>query len=404
VPFYSDKCLISVYPDPRPGDALVDFRGQKPSNTTSPIFRFSGRSGIFVIGDSTIASSRVAPPERSYLAKFQGGDLVDLRYPAVDCSFLFQESGFPYDVMLHAVSGWSIAHGQNRFSYEYFSKLLGPFREEAAKDKDGRSLKAIVVFGGTNDVLAVLGSLGAKGNPASVDAMIAARDKWLEGLAEAVGVPVIFAGAGSAKNMRYDMETQDIQFPSELPQGRQPAFEVKRRIVAKAQALMFNRLGQRGQKGSWGRMKNKLYYLQKPRLSTKFCDWMGHPGKSESYLQGVLIHNVIVWACVKAGWQRDLKCKFLSSESCFDFGYQFLMLTLVFLFCIFLLLPVVSLVKPGSPRTWGVDLKPVPHVVPDFVVTKSGVDLPRLIVEEPAVKPVSFLQKEPLLLIGRIFL
>ena len=393
-----------MYPDPRPGDALVDFRGQKPSNTSAPVFRFSGKSGIFVIGDSTMAASRVAPAERSYLAKFQGGKLVDLRYPAVDCSFLFQESGFPYDVMLHAVSGWSIAHGQNRFSYEYFSKLLAPFREEAAKDKDGRSLKAIVVFGGTNDVLAVLGSLGNKDNPASVDALITARDKWLEGLAEAVGVPVIFAGAGSAKNMRYDMETQDIPFPSELPQGRQPAFEVKRRIVAKAQALMFNRLGQKGQKGSWGRMRNKLYYLQKPRLSTKFCDWMGHPGKSEAYLQGVLIHNVIVWACVKAGWQRDLKCKFLSSEPVFT---GLLFSDDDFVFIIFFFLLVVSLVKPGSPRTWGVDLKPVPHVVPEFVVTKSASELPRLIVEEPAVKPVSLFwegKKKTLLPIGRIFL
>jgi hypothetical protein len=54
-----------------------------------------------------------------------------------------------------------------------------------------------------------------------------------------------------------------------------------------------------------------------------------------------------------------------------------------------LIFVVVSLAKPGHPRTWGVDLKPVPHVVPEFVVTKAGNDLPRLIVEEPAVKPVS---------------
>jgi hypothetical protein len=146
-----------------------------------------------------------------------------------------------------------------------------------------------------------------------------------------VSVPVIFSGAGSAKNMRYDMETQDIPFPSELPQGRQAAFDVKHRIVAKAQALMFNRLGQKGQKGSWGRMKNKLYYLQKPRLSTRSCDWMGHPGKCEAYLQGVLIHNVIVWACVNAGWQRDLKCKFLSLNPVF---IRLLVSDFVFVVCV----------------------------------------------------------------------
>jgi hypothetical protein len=306
---------ISVYPDPRSGDAVVDFKCQKPSNTVKPIYRFKGKSGIFVLGDSNITGCRLTSPENCYMAKFQGGELVDLPYPAVDCSFLFQDSGFPYDVLVHAVSGWAIAQGSNTFDYQYFKDILAPFREEAAKDKDGRSLRAIVVIGGTNDVLACLHS--TREPPMTVDAVIAACEAWLEGLAKAVGVPVFYAGAGSAKNMRYDMEQQD--FPLVGPNGKM-TLTAKRRLLAKAHALMFNRLGQKSERGSWGRMKNQLYHIQKPRLSTRFCDWYGHPGKCELYLQGLLLHNVLAWGCVKAGWQKDLKREFrlVAGFSCFN--------------------------------------------------------------------------------------
>jgi hypothetical protein len=50
---------------------------------------------------------------------------------------------------------------------------------------------------------------------------------------------------------------------------------------------------------------------------------------------------------------------------------------------------VINLSKPGRPATWGEDLKAVARVAPEFVVSKPGASLPRLITDEPAVKPVS---------------
>jgi hypothetical protein len=283
---------------------MVDFNHQKPSTVgRKPVFRFTSRSGIMVFADSMAACCRLSSKENTYIAKFQGKELIDIHYPQVDCSFLFSESGFPYDVFLHVISGWAFAYG-NTLPHEYFVDLVADFKAEAAKSKDGRSLKAIVVLGLTNDLLSCQTGYGNFSYPKSVDDLIKTRDKWLNKLAELVGVPVFYAGSGSGKNVCYDDEEDDI------PLGYIGKLDEKARgvIIARAHALVYNRLGDKCTAGAWpSKLRNKLYYIQKPRLSSRFCDYMGHPGKIESYLQGIMIHNVLVWLCVKAGWQKDLK-------------------------------------------------------------------------------------------------
>jgi hypothetical protein len=231
-----------------------------------------------------------------------------MHYPQVDCSFLFEASGFPYDVFLHVISGWAFKYG-NTIPQDYFVDLVTSFKAEAAKSKEKRSLKAVVVLGMTNDILFCQTGFGKKHirYPASVDSLIEERDEWLNELAEKIGVPVFFAGAGSAKNVRYDLEKSDV----ELGYFGNLHEDARGAIIARSQARIFNRLGEECSSGAWpNRLKNKLYYLQKPHLSPRFCDYIGHPGKIEGYLQGILLHNLLVWLCVKAGWQKDLKSNY----------------------------------------------------------------------------------------------
>jgi hypothetical protein len=176
-----------------------------------------------------------------------------------------------------------------------FERLMGEFITEVAKAGEG--LKAIVIMGLTNDVNYCRNGKGRGQYPTSVDQLIASRDKWLKKLAVNLGAPVVVIGTGSAK-VNYASITEDVPLGYI---GDKKDVEIQD-IIAAAHARINNRLGEATVTGPWPAMTPTVYHLQKPHLNGREADWLGHPGKNEAFLQGVLIHNTLAWLCVKARW------------------------------------------------------------------------------------------------------
>ncbi len=109
-------------------------------------------------------------------------------------------------------------------------------------------------------------------------------------------------------------------------------------------------------------MTPTVYHLQKPHLNGREADWLGHPGKNEAFLQGVLIHNTLAWICVKAGWVPTANSQFRKL--------------------------LISLQDAGYPRSWGQGFKAIAHVAPGLVPLPPADQLPRLMTEFAATRPV----------------
>jgi hypothetical protein len=279
---------------------VADFNYSRPSTVgRTPRFQYKGKSGILCLFDSNGTGVRLAEPEACFMAK-AGNTWTDVYYPAVDMTPFFQASGFPLDVFQWSLSGWAVVSGRNKVGIDFFERLMADYRREAAKYGEG--LKAIVIIGLTNDVLYCRYGKGRGKYPESVDALIVQRDTWAKQLAARMGVPVIIVGTGTTKG-RYDAVVVDVPLGYI---GDKPDREI-RQIVSDAHARIYNRLGEATVTGPWPGMAPTVYHLQKPHLSPRETDWMGHPGKNEAFLQGVLLHNALAWICVKAGWFPTLQ-------------------------------------------------------------------------------------------------
>ncbi len=282
---------------------MADFNGHRPSNVGhTPKFPFRGKPAVLCLFDSNGTGVRVAAPDVCYMAK-AGQMWTDVYYPAVDLTPFFCESGFPFDVFQWAMSGWSLTCGRGKVDINMFERLMGEFLTEAAKAGEG--LKAIVVIGLTNDVNYCRYRKGRGKYPASVDQLITSRDEWLKKLAVRLGAPVIVIGTGSAK-VNYLSITEDVPLGYI---GDKKESEI-RDIIAAAHARIYNRLGEDTVAGPWPVMSPMVYHLQKPHLNGREAHWMGHPGKNEAFLQGLLIHNTLAWLCVKAGWVKTANSQF----------------------------------------------------------------------------------------------
>ena len=274
---------------------MADFNCRRPTIIgRTPQFPFRGKSAVLCVFDSNGTGVRVADPEVCYMAK-SGATWTDVYYPAVDMTPVFKDSGFPLDVFQWSMSGWSMTCGRGKVDVNVFERLMGSFLTEAAKA--GQGLRAIVVIGLTNDVNYCRYGRGRGKYPTSVDQLIKSRDEWLKKLALRMGAPVIVIGTGSAK-VDYRAVTADVPLGYI---GDKTDQEIRDTLAA-AHARIYNRLGEETIPGPWPVMSPDVYYLQKPHLNGREADWLGHPGKNEAYLQGLLIHNTLAWIAVKAGW------------------------------------------------------------------------------------------------------
>jgi hypothetical protein len=116
--------------DPVEDHVVLDYNHRRPSDPDglTPDFEFDGRDGILLLGDSNVTKFRAASPSRSFFAKVSYGGLVDIPYPQVDCSFLFDQ--LPMSMIHVGISGWSLKHGFTRdpaFFVVSFSRIRQPF-------------------------------------------------------------------------------------------------------------------------------------------------------------------------------------------------------------------------------------------------------------------------------------
>lgn len=106
--------------DPAPGNALVAHEGHSPTGARyeQVDLEYRGRDAIVVLGNSTVARGRLAPPGQSFFAMFSQGSLVPTPYGQIDASHLFED--FPVDVLDFGISGLCYCFGRNTLGLRQF--------------------------------------------------------------------------------------------------------------------------------------------------------------------------------------------------------------------------------------------------------------------------------------------
>jgi hypothetical protein len=240
--------------------------------------------------------TRLTRSDQCYFAKITKNGWVDTYHPQIDLSFVTKELG--YDILQHTVSGWAMSFGTNTLGTDYFAKLVSSFRQAAAATEHG--LEAVIVVGLTNDLLScVFPGQNTDEYPKSARVLFEAALNWCKKLSLHLKVPVIFCGAGSARHVNVDSVVADVL----LDDLSSKSIQNKWATVAQAQAYFYKQFEHYTVRGSWGSGRGSgVYVLQKPAMSSEKCDKFGHPSKTEAYLQGLLIHNVIAWMICKFNW------------------------------------------------------------------------------------------------------
>jgi hypothetical protein len=180
------------------------------------------------------------------------------------------------------------------------------WNEEARRG--GKRLLAVFVIGLTNDVKFCCDKTASStaDYPRDVAHLLEYADTTFGQWARKMQVPLVYGGAAASYRINPLEPTTEVRLDNVDGAGS------RAREHAKAMARIYQKVdllgGGRG--GGYSSFQaNRVYYAQKPMTDPARCDEKGHPHLTETYLQGCLMYNTVVFFLQKGGVYKDLKCK-----------------------------------------------------------------------------------------------
>ena len=163
-------------------------------------------------------------------------------------------------------------------------------------------LRAVFIIGLTNDVNHCFFAPPKDGSPhdgypESTETLWEQKEKWCRSLAELLGCPVIYCGGGTPFGVRFSLTEEIIS----LGDCSRLSTADRNRVHANALAQLFMKFQDACDWGSFRKVGPYAYNVQKPRLDVSKCDHMGHPGKTEAWLQALVMFNTMAFGLHKLG-------------------------------------------------------------------------------------------------------